>query len=58
MIKYILKRVADDSLSPEEAEKQLGKFPYEDIGFAKLDVPSRICRQTMKSRSSMYGANT
>lgn len=33
----LLQQVKEGSLSIEEAEKQLKKLPYEDLGFAKLD---------------------
>ena len=33
----LLKRVADQEMSPDEAAQRLKKLPYEDLGFAKVD---------------------
>lgn len=36
-IHELLLRVRDGAVSPEEAERQLAKLPYEDLDFAKID---------------------
>ena len=36
-LKHILERVAAGDLSPAEAFGQLGHYPFEDLGFAKVD---------------------
>jgi hypothetical protein len=36
-LKRLLRRVADGRLSPEEAAEKLVHFPYEDLGFARVD---------------------
>ena len=36
-LKFILNNLYKNKLSPEEALKQLQNFPYENMGFAKID---------------------
>ena len=37
-LEKLLKSVADGTVSPAEAEHLLRKAPYEDIGYAKIDL--------------------
>ena len=41
-IKEMLHQVRDGALSVEEAEKQLKNLPYEDLGYAKLDLHRKL----------------
>ena len=41
-IKEMLHQVRDGALSVEEAEKQLKNLPYQNLGYAMLDMPSKL----------------
>ena len=38
----LLRQVKDGTISVEAAEKELKKLPYEDLGFAKLDLHRKL----------------
>ena len=41
-VRKILEEVSSGTLSPSEAEEQLKNLPYEDLGYAKLDLHRRL----------------
>ena len=41
-IREMLHQVQDGALSVEEAEKRLKNLPYEDLGYAKLDLHRKL----------------
>lgn len=41
-IKNMLKQVRDGKLDPEQAEELLKNLPYEDLGYAKLDLHRKL----------------
>ena len=41
-VKKILEQVSMGTLSPEEAGEMLKNLPYEDLGYAKLDLHRKL----------------
>ncbi len=41
-VRELLRQVREGTLEIEEAERQLKKLPYEDLGFAKLDHHRKV----------------